>query len=76
MKVEVTVVMRPEFSRPEYKIDEKYDGVFMNCVQILTTAFARTARRTRENTTGYTPVYERKILRCTVRATTSSVMLL
>ena len=34
MKVEVTVVMRPEFSRPEYKIDEKYDGVFMNCVQI------------------------------------------
>jgi len=34
MKVEVIVVKRPEFSRPEYKIPADVLGVFVNCVQI------------------------------------------
>jgi hypothetical protein len=34
MKVEVIVVKRPEFSRPEYKIPDDVLGVFVNCVQI------------------------------------------
>jgi hypothetical protein len=34
MKVEVTVVMRKEFSKPGYKIPKDMLGVFVNCVQI------------------------------------------
>ncbi len=34
MKVEVTVVMRKEFSKPGYKIKDEYLAVFVNCVQI------------------------------------------
>ncbi len=33
MNVEVTVIMRPEFSKASYKIPKDIDGVFCNCVQ-------------------------------------------
>ena len=33
MKVEVTVVMRKEFSDPKYKIPGDVHGIFFNCVQ-------------------------------------------